>query len=638
MTQKNDSSKKYLDEMNAAKITQNQLNAIKLSKSKNNKICLTNQSSSKCCISIWAIWYSLLVLAIHVYLIKNHIETIVKLEKNYASNTSATILIVNIHETFNIKDQLFYEMTSRICLLSLSVLFLVLFFFTSLKQIGNYANDGVKFGRDFFQEKLHHQYSKENFLKPKVKTIQNQTTKSITPVPTVQLAVIESSSLTDDTLSNISSINDSDEKTQKRTACPCLSRIFVSIMSTFKLTFRHFLPFNSFFHLLSILLLIFPDLVYQNSAHEYLTCSNGPQAASCHFDLKPRNISNIREIIYDTSLFYNEINEFKFELTSIILAIISMYIRYGSVFWFTNKTLSFIVTFIGFIGGCEQLMQLYAFRYISKQIEFRHLSRSVFNLLAASSSISSHKNDTNSLLSALKLITRYNSNQAVYFPSQTSFNVPDEEPIFAGQLLNSKFTLFSLYLLLSFFVYFSAVPCYAFAYLKYKERFLIEEALFVRSALKNDNTKVDQETKLDGEKRKLNHYVSTVDMDINNLMANLEENSVIARPDEAHSCCFNYCPHLIATIQLIVMCGSKLPFCYDFIFYFNYYKDFGIMIAIIVEIIHTIILLFIWLTLTLKNDWNMHLQTSYSVCHWTYHMKLKESGLLKSSKIKSNSN
>jgi type II secretory pathway pseudopilin PulG len=48
------------------------------------------------------------------------------------------------------------------------------------------------------------------------------------------------------------------------------------------------------------------------------------------------------------------------------------------------------------------------------------------------------------------------------------------------------------------------------------------------------------------------------------------------------------------------------------------------MICIIVEIVHTIILLFIWLSLTLKNDWNMHLQTAYSVCHWTWHLKLKE--------------
>ena len=205
-----------------------------------------------------------------------------------------------------------------------------------------------------------------------------------------------------------------------------------------------------------------------------------PQTSPCIFHLKVTNIS-AREIVYDTSSFFNEINEFRFELSSIILAIISMYIRYGSVFWFTNKTLSFLVTFIGFIGGCEQLMQLYSFRYITKQIEFRHLSRSVFDLMSVP------RNDTSSLGATFRLMSKFDLNQTVYFPSSTSFNVPDEEPIYAGQLINSKFLLFSLYLLLSFFVYFSATPCYAFAYLKYKERFLIEEALFVRSTVrKND--------------------------------------------------------------------------------------------------------------------------------------------------------
>ena len=65
-------------------------------------------------------------------------------------------------------------------------------------------------------------------------------------------------------------------------------------------------------------------------------------------------------------------------------------------------------------------------------------------------------------------------------------------------------------------------------------------------------------------------------------------------------CCFNYCPHLVATIQLLLICALKLPFCYDFIIYFNHLKDYGIMLCIIVEILHTIVLLFIWLLLTLK--------------------------------------
>lgn len=88
-------------------------------------------------------------------------------------------------------------------------------------------------------------------------------------------------------------------------------------------------------------------------------------------------------------------------------------------------------------------------------------------------------------------------------------------------------------------------------------------------------------------------------------------------------CCFNYCPHLIATIQLILICLCKLPFCYDFIMYFEMstQKDFGVMLCIIIEILHTVVLLFIWLLLTLKTEWSMHLRASYSICHWTYHLR-----------------
>ncbi len=89
----------------------------------------------------------------------------------------------------------------------------------------------------------------------------------------------------------------------------------------------------------------------------------------------------------------------------------------------------------------------------------------------------------------------------------------------------------------------------------------------------------------------------------------------------ASTCCFNYCPHLIATIQLVVICVCKLPLCYDYVVYFNKFKDLGIMLVIIVEILHIIILIFIWLLLTLKTNWKMNLQTEFSICHWTYHLK-----------------
>lgn len=38
---------------------------------------------------------------------------------------------------------------------------------------------------------------------------------------------------------------------------------------------------------------------------------------------------------------------YRFELISLGLALLSTFIRYGSVFWFTNKALAFLLTFVG---------------------------------------------------------------------------------------------------------------------------------------------------------------------------------------------------------------------------------------------------------------------------------------------------
>lgn len=171
-------------------------------------------------------------------------------------------------------------------------------------------------------------------------------------------------------------------------------------------------------------------------------------------------------------------------------------------------------------------------------------------------------------------------------------------------LIKSKVLLFFLYAMLSMLVYLCATPAYVFALLKYKERLMIEEALFLRT-FSSKMSKLGKFEKGDTKKSKL-------EKDDNEL-----DQQFIQEP-----CCFNYCPHLIATIQLVLMCACKLPFCYDYIIYYNKAKDFGVMLVIISsEILHTIILIFIWLLLTLKINWNMHLQTGFSICHWTYHLR-----------------
>lgn len=51
--------------------------------------------------------------------------------------------------------------------------------------------------------------------------------------------------------------------------------------------------------------------------------------------------------------FLNQSFVYRFELISLGLALGSTFLRYGSVFWFTNKALAFLVTFIGKILDYE---------------------------------------------------------------------------------------------------------------------------------------------------------------------------------------------------------------------------------------------------------------------------------------------
>ena len=336
------------------------------------------------------------------------------------------------------------------------------------------------------------------------------------------------------------------------------------------------------------------------------------------------------DIIYDSTLLLNEIYGFSFELISISLALASIYIRYGSVFWFTNKTLSFLITFIGFMASVEQILQLYSFIYISKQIMLSSLSKKTVSLVIQTMSANTNPNSTYlfDLLLNQTLPKSYNlnmneNNKLNYLRTIEGLVETNSD---LSQLIRTRYILFFLYFILLVFVYLTATPAYVFAYLKYKERFLIEESLFIRSILSEKNPA--QISFIENKNKP--KYVSRTERLKSIELYNQEQEAIYsAIKDNTEyatnsTCCFNYCPHLIATIQLVIMCACKLPFCYDYIIYFNYFKDFGIMLNIIVEIMHTIILLFIWLSLTLKNDWDMHLQTAYSICHWTYHLKLKE--------------
>ena len=408
------------------------------------------QPSRPCLISIWSTWYAILVLVLHVYLTTIRVHQILDLAK--------------VSQNQNIKEKT--ELIARSSLLAVSSFFLLLFCVTSLKKCGNFANDGVKFGRDFFDEKLLHKNRRLEF---------------------------------------------SDVKKNS---------VFISL-------YRHFLPFNSLCHFLAALFLLFSELVFPSSTTQFFQST--------------LNSSRIIETLlpYSSTFLSTQILTFRLEILSIAFALLSLFVRYASVFWFTNKFLALLISLIGLIASVQQLLQLYAFAFFYQQLDTRFFGSWKWSVIDSAS---------------------------------------NQLPL----LIISQPVLLFLHSTLSVLVCLSATPAYVFAFLKYKERLMSEEILFSQKI------------------------------------------SLTSKETIMSTCCFNYCPHLIATVQLVLMCACKLPFCYDSVVYFNLQPDFGLMLVIIGEIMHTIVLIFIWLLLTLKTDWNMHLQPVFSVCHWTLHSRLNE--------------
>jgi hypothetical protein len=192
---------------------------------KPNSLC----DSHKCLISIWSTWYCLLILVLHIYLIQDRIFDIVNLfsinksdifsinnTNNYTSSASFTNNTLNMSQ---LNASIFFEIVSRICLVALSFFFLVLFLLCSLKPLGNYSNDGIKFGRDFFNEKIQH-----NHLEAK-KAIHKQR--------------------------------------KNKSNQPSSGSCFTNLLD---IIWRHFLPANSFCHLVSILLLVFSRIIFDETS------------------------------------------------------------------------------------------------------------------------------------------------------------------------------------------------------------------------------------------------------------------------------------------------------------------------------------------------------------------------------------
>ncbi len=182
------------------------------------------------------------------------------------------------------------------------------------------------------------------------------------------------------------------------------------------------MPIGPFCHLISLLALLIPDLIFHSiltqrlnhkrcipdkeltshelnhmllnlntsffhSDHPHQSPTNVTQCLLVNFFifiLKPSNSNNSNQLMYETWFLLEELNLYKLELISLACALLVMFTRYGSVFWHTNKFLAFLVTFIGLLASVQQIFQLYSFVYISNLYEIIRLYKEIKRALLSS--------------------------------------------------------------------------------------------------------------------------------------------------------------------------------------------------------------------------------------------------------------
>lgn len=141
------------------------------------------------------------------------------------------------------------------------------------------------------------------------------------------------------------------------------------------------------------------------------------------------------------------------------------------------------------MSSVQQLFQLYAFSYLNQQITTIRFERVVKMFL--SELLVSSKMPTRADLNALESRMSFKLTPFSYFSSQpasmtasnSSLLNQDYDEMF---IINSRLKLVFTYAVLGALVILTLIPAYAFVYLKYKERFLLEEAHFL-SALLNEH-------------------------------------------------------------------------------------------------------------------------------------------------------
>jgi hypothetical protein len=284
---------------------------------------------------------------------------------NSLSNTSRTLGIITEDYDYyyekirELNEHAYFELVSRVTLLGLSILFLIIFAIGSLKPLGNYANDGCKFGRDFFKEKLLHSNKKKKSMSDRLEKMSISVT-SFGTIDTIDANQIENKQ-------KQQTIKIKKKTKSKKNCCCCRSCCcfcWRPLSKLFETMWAHFLPISHFCHLISIMLLIFSKIIFAESTSSLYSLAERcfEQSKSvfipCLIDFYVTLARNSSLVINDelpwvwnnsaaTSFILVQFIEYKFEILSFGLACASLFIRYGAVYWFTNKSLSFLITFIG---------------------------------------------------------------------------------------------------------------------------------------------------------------------------------------------------------------------------------------------------------------------------------------------------
>lgn len=134
------------------------------------------------------------------------------------------------------------------------------------------------------------------------------------------------------------------------------------------------------------------------------------------------------------------------------------------------------------VSSIQQLFQLYSFLYLNRRIMMNRLASTMINLITMKlKSWSSIASGSESRAAAASSSTTAVMDWADFIQSN-----------FELYLINTRLKLILIYSVLGTLVLLTLVPAYTFVYLKYKERFMIEEAHFLSAVFtsKSSSTSV----------------------------------------------------------------------------------------------------------------------------------------------------